>query len=166
VKILFDQGTSAPLRKHLTGHEVSTAFELGWSQLTNGALIEAAENAGFEVPITTDQNLRYQQNLQMRKLAIIVLMGTSWPKIQLRLGAIQDALANIQARTYLEIALINTRQQLNSWLEPHLETSGYFSGASKIAKLKSTSSAGQQRWSGDSSLTSRISLTFASLNQG
>ncbi len=113
MKILFDQGTPAPLRKHLTGHEVSTAFELGWSQLTNGALIEAAENAGFEVLITTDQNLRYQQNLQMRKLAIIVLMGTSWPKIQLRLGAIQDALANIQAGTYLEITLTNTRQQLN-----------------------------------------------------
>ena len=105
MKILFDQGTPAPLRKHLADHEVSTAFELGWSKLTNGALIEAAERIGFEVFVTTDQNLRYQQNLQGRKLAIVVLMGTSWPKIQLRLDAVQNALANVQVGAYLEITV-------------------------------------------------------------
>jgi len=109
VKILFDQGTPAPLRKQLTSHEVSTAFELGWSKLANGAPIEAAEKARFEVFITTDQNLRYQQNLRGRELAIIVLLSTSWPKIQLRLNATQDALADIQAKTYLEIAIMDAR---------------------------------------------------------
>ena len=107
MKILFDQGTPAPLRKHLADHEVSTAFELGWSKLANGALIEAAEQAGFETFITTDQNLRYQQNLQERKLAIIVLLGTSWPKIQLKLDVIQKAVTDVQIGGYLEIAILD-----------------------------------------------------------
>lgn len=110
MKILFDQGTPAPLRKHLAGHEVSTAFELGWSKLANGALIDAAEKAGFEVFITTDQNLRYQQNLRERKLAIIVLLGTSWPKIQLRLEAIHKAVADVPMGNYLEIAILDRNQ--------------------------------------------------------
>ena len=61
MKVLFDQGTPAPLRKALIGHDVQTAFELGWSGLQNGALISAAEAAGFEVFVTTDRNLMYQQ---------------------------------------------------------------------------------------------------------
>ena len=81
MKILFDQGVPAPLQKHLEEHDVSTAFKLGWSELSNGDLIEAAEKAGFEAMVTTDQNLRYQQNLEQRQLAIVVLMGTSWPKM-------------------------------------------------------------------------------------
>jgi hypothetical protein len=60
VKILFDQGTPVPLRKYLTDHQISTAFEKGWSNLKNGELLEKAEQEGFEVLITTDQNLRYQ----------------------------------------------------------------------------------------------------------
>jgi len=111
VKILFDQGTPVPLRKHLSGHEVSTSFELGWGNLTNGKLIEEAEKAGFAVLITTDQNLRYQQNLQGRELAIVVLLSTSWPKIQLKLAAIQKALADIQAGAYLEVVITNTRER-------------------------------------------------------
>jgi len=60
MKILFDQGTPAPLRRHLLGHVVDTAYEQGWSDLTNGNLLDAAEQAGYELLITTDQNLRYQ----------------------------------------------------------------------------------------------------------
>ena len=76
MKILFDQGTPAPLRDHLTGHIVQTAFELGWSNLENGALLAAAEDS-FDLLITTDQQLRYQQNLTGRKLSVLVLMTTS-----------------------------------------------------------------------------------------
>jgi hypothetical protein len=72
MRILFDQGTPAPLRHALAPHEVSTAFELGWSNLENGDLLRAAEGR-FEVFITTDQNLRYQQNLTGRQLAIMAL---------------------------------------------------------------------------------------------
>jgi hypothetical protein len=62
VRILFDQGTPAPLRLYLVSHQVSTAYEMGWSKLSNGKLLDAAENA-FELFITTDQNRRYQQDL-------------------------------------------------------------------------------------------------------
>jgi hypothetical protein len=58
VRILFDQGTPAPLRSHLPTHQVSTAFELHWGTLKNGDLLSEAETAGFEVLVTTDQNLR------------------------------------------------------------------------------------------------------------
>jgi hypothetical protein len=78
MRILFDQGTPVPLRAHLAGHVVQTVFELGWSNLANGALLTAAEKP-FDLLITTDQQLRYQQNLGGRTLGILVLMTTSWP---------------------------------------------------------------------------------------
>ena len=59
MRILFDQGTPVPLRNSLIGHAVQTAYELSWQELENGALIEAAESEGFDLLITTDQNLRY-----------------------------------------------------------------------------------------------------------
>ena len=61
MRILFDQGTPVPLRKILTSHQVETAFERGWSTLTNGELLAAAEQEGFEVFVTTDRNLQDQQ---------------------------------------------------------------------------------------------------------
>ena len=63
MKILFDQGTPVPLRQHLTEHSVDTAFELGWSNLRNSVLLHEAEEYGYELLITTDQQLRNQQNL-------------------------------------------------------------------------------------------------------
>jgi hypothetical protein len=81
MRILFDHGTPAPLRRALTAHSVTTAYEMGWTELDNGALLHAAE-AEFDAFVTTDQNLRYQQNLSGRRLAILVLPTTSWPKIQ------------------------------------------------------------------------------------
>jgi hypothetical protein len=81
MKILFDHGTPAPLRHALIGHAVSTAYEMGWTELDNGVLLKATET-DFDTLITTDQNLRYQQKLTGRRLAILVLPTTSWPKIQ------------------------------------------------------------------------------------
>src|ERR1019366_16242 len=77
--ILFDNGTPAPLRYALKGHVVVEAFERGWERTANGALIAAAEAAGFEVLLTTDKNLRYQQNLKARKLAFVVIGNQQWP---------------------------------------------------------------------------------------
>jgi len=71
MKVLFDHGTPVPLRRHLPGHEISTAYEMGWAKLSNGDLLAAAEKS-YAAFITTDQNLRYQQNLAGRKLAIAV----------------------------------------------------------------------------------------------
>ena len=70
-----------PLRQLLSGHSVSTAYEMGWSELANGDLLDAAE-ADFDALVTTDQNLRYQQDLAGRRLAILVLPTTSWPRIR------------------------------------------------------------------------------------
>jgi hypothetical protein len=71
--VLFDQATPVPIRPYLTGHTVSTAFQQGWDKLKNGELLAAAEQAGFDLFLTTDKNMRYQQNLAARTIAIIVL---------------------------------------------------------------------------------------------
>lgn len=81
MRILFDQGTHVPLRSFLSSHEISTAFEKGWSTLRNGELLDAAERDGFEVFVTTDKNLQHQQNLSARSIAIVVLGTTSWPRV-------------------------------------------------------------------------------------
>ena len=90
MKILFDHGTPAPLHHQLAGHEISTAYKMGWAKLSNGDLLAAAEKS-FDAFITTDQNLRYQQNLTGRRLAILVLPTTSWPEIQKHPSKISDA---------------------------------------------------------------------------
>jgi hypothetical protein len=104
VRILFDQGTPVPLKQHLPDHEVQTAFELGWSQLTNGDLLAAAEER-FDIFITTDQNLRYQQSLTARKLAILVLPTTSWPRLRDRVDHIVAAVTAIKVGAYIELSL-------------------------------------------------------------
>ena len=91
MKLLFDQGTPVPLRRHLTDHSVDTAADRGWSDVDNGDLLEKAEEDGYEVLITTDQNMRYQQNLSGRRLAIVVLLSTAWPDVRLRIDEIRKA---------------------------------------------------------------------------
>jgi len=88
LKVLFDQGTPVPLRSHISAHHVSTAYELGWATLKNGELLAAAEKSGFEVLVTTDTNLQYQQNLNQRKITNVVLSTTSWPRIKKNITAI------------------------------------------------------------------------------
>jgi len=103
VRILFDQGTPVPLRRSLTAHVVVTAYELGWSTVTNGELIRLAEQEGYELLITTDTNLRYQQNLRGRSIAILVLTTTSWPRIRQVTGELQAAVAAIESGGYEEL---------------------------------------------------------------
>ena len=74
MRILFDQGTPVPLRENLKQHEVTTAHERGWSTLKNGELLDATERDGFEVFVTTDSRLRYQQNLAARRIAVVCLL--------------------------------------------------------------------------------------------
>jgi hypothetical protein len=103
MRILFDQGTPAPLRHALAGHSVETAYERGWSNLSNGALLNAAEAALFDLFVTTDQNLRYQQDLAVRQLAILVLPTTRWPIIQRRISEIVAAIGAIQPGEFCEL---------------------------------------------------------------
>ena len=103
MRILFDQGTPAPLRRALTGHEIITAFECGWGTLQNGELLRAAEVGGFEVIITTDQNLRYQQNLVGRRLAILVLLTTDWRLIRQHTDYVAAAVVGVTLGAYIEL---------------------------------------------------------------
>jgi len=83
MRILFDNGTPRGLARFLIGCTVEEARAHGWEELTNGALIHAAEQAGFDLMVTTDKNIRYQQNLEGRKLALIVLEHSQWPMVKL-----------------------------------------------------------------------------------
>jgi hypothetical protein len=105
VRVLFDQGTPAPLRHLLVGHEVSTAYERGSSMLRNGDLLTAAEAHGFEVLVTTDTHLRYQQNLRSRHIAIVVLNTTSWPRIKGSAALVVNAVAVAAPAAYFELTI-------------------------------------------------------------
>jgi hypothetical protein len=82
---------------------VATAYEMGWAVLDNGKLLQAAE-AAFDVLITTDQNMRHQQNLTGRRLAILVLPTTSWPKLQAHITEIVDAVGQLSPGELRELS--------------------------------------------------------------
>jgi hypothetical protein len=103
VRILFDQGTPAPLRHSLRDHEIVTAFERGWQALKNGDLLSMAEAEGFAAIITTDRNLRYQQNLADRRLSIVVLMTTDWRLIRQHTDYVAKTLATVEPGAYIEL---------------------------------------------------------------
>ena len=103
MRVLFDQGTPVPLRKHLSAHQVVTTFELGWNKLKNGELLQKAEEDGFSVLVTTDQNLRYQQSLVGRKIAIVVLATTSWPRIERTVESVAKAVDAATPGSYVEV---------------------------------------------------------------
>lgn len=105
MRVLFDQGTPVPLRLAIKRHFVITAYENDWSTLKNGELLQAAELAGFEVMVTTDTNLKYQQNLATRKIAIIVVTSTSWPRITQVTDEIAVAVDAAVVGSYVEIII-------------------------------------------------------------
>lgn len=102
MKVLFDQGTPVPLRRLLEGHAVRTAYEMGWSEMSNGQLLAVAEEL-FDVMVTTDRNLSYQQNLVGRRLAIIVLPTTSWPRIKRNASWVIEAVERVQPGDFIEL---------------------------------------------------------------
>jgi hypothetical protein len=104
VRVLFDQGTPVPLRRFLSGHKVVTAFEAGWSEISNGELLAKAEQQ-FDVLITTDRQLRYQQNLTGRTIAILVLPSASWIKLQPHGATIASAVDASRPSSYNELEL-------------------------------------------------------------
>jgi hypothetical protein len=105
VRVLFDQGTPAPLRHLLPSHTVVTAYEQGWSTLGNGELLTAAESNGFEVFVTTDTNLKYQQHLGARRIAVVVLATTSWPRIRRAAAEVAAAIGSVAPGGYVEVPI-------------------------------------------------------------
>lgn len=107
MRVLFDQGVPAPLRKLLTTHQVSTTYELKWHQIKNGELLNRAESEGFNAFVTTDQNLKYQQNLKQRTIAIVVISTTSWPMIVKVVKSVSNAIDSATPGSYVEVLVPN-----------------------------------------------------------
>ncbi len=80
--ILFDHGTPRGLARALQGHTIKEARAQGWDTLSNGERLKAAEEAGFDVLLTTDTNLPHQQNLEKRKLAVVILSKNRWSLVR------------------------------------------------------------------------------------
>ena len=105
MRVLFDQGTPVPLRRHLHPHIVDTAAERGWSRLRNGELLNQAEADIYDAFITTDTNLRYQQNLSKRMIRILVLTSTAWPRIRAKTNEVRATLESLGEGGYAEVEI-------------------------------------------------------------
>jgi hypothetical protein len=105
MRILFDHGTPSGIARRLAGHSVTEARELGWDKISNGDLLNAAEGAGFDVLLTTDKNIRYQQNLIGRRISIVVLGNSQWPVVRLHLDIIAAAVNGVAPGGYAEVGI-------------------------------------------------------------
>ena len=104
--ILFDHGTPKRLIRALAGHTIHTAQSKGWDTLSNGALLDAAEEAGFQLLLTTDRRIRYQQNLRVRRIALVVLTGsTRWSGVRQHADRIAAAVASAKPGSYSEVEI-------------------------------------------------------------
>jgi hypothetical protein len=105
MRILFDKSAPNKLIPYIEGHAVSTAEKQGWDRLENGDLLKTAEEAGFDVFFTADKNLRYQQNLMGRRIALVVLGNSPWPLVQLHIPKILEAIYAAKPGSYAEIEI-------------------------------------------------------------
>lgn len=103
--VLFDQGTPVPIRPFLKEHTVQTAAQRGWDTLKNGELLKAAEDAGFDVLVTPDKNIHYQQNLTVRKIALVVLGNPQWPVLRLHVERVVVAVNAAKPGSYAEVEI-------------------------------------------------------------
>jgi hypothetical protein len=103
--ILFDHGTPRGIARFLTGHTVTRARQRGWETLSNGELLAEAERAGFDVLVTADKNIQYQQNLSGRKIAVVVLSTPQWPLVRLHPGKIVAAVSAATPGSYVEVQI-------------------------------------------------------------
>ena len=105
MRILFDQGVPRGLVAALYGHEVTEARALKWERISNGELLKLAENAGFELMMTTDKNMRYQQNLSSRNISIVVLGKSPWRLVRQHLDEIIAAVNAAMPGSYTEVEI-------------------------------------------------------------
>jgi hypothetical protein len=103
MRILFDQGVPRGLAASLGSHDVTEARKLKWERISNGALLKLAEEAGFNLLLTTDKNVRYQQNLADRKISIVVLGQSPWWLVREHLDAIVAAVNAAAPGSYAEV---------------------------------------------------------------
>lgn len=103
--ILFDQGVPRGLIASLQNHDVTEARQRKWEQISNGALLKLAEEAGFDLLLTTDKNMRYQQNLSGRKIALVVLGNSPWPVVRLHIAEIIAAVNGATPGSFSEVEI-------------------------------------------------------------
>lgn len=103
MKILLDECVPIQVRRALPGHEVSSAQEMGWKGISNGTLLTKAEEAGFDLFIVADKNLRYQQNLTSRRIAILELWTNHRPTLEKHFDLIGSTAATITAGQYIQL---------------------------------------------------------------
>jgi hypothetical protein len=101
--ILFDHVTPRGIARFLPGHTVTKAKDRGWDTLSNGDLLAVAEQAGFDVLLTADKNMRYQQNLTGRRIALVVLSTPQWPVVRLHIERIAAAVNAATPGSYTEV---------------------------------------------------------------
>jgi len=102
MRILFDHGTPSGIARSLAGHDVTEAIERGWHTISNGELLQVAEAAGFDLLLTTDKGIRYQQNLAGRKIAIVVLSNSTWRIVRVYLDRIALVVSEATPGSYSE----------------------------------------------------------------
>jgi hypothetical protein len=105
VKVFFDECVPRPLRRLLPEHEILTAQEMGWGRLKNGELLRKAEEGAFQVFVTSDQNLRYQQNLANRRIALLVLSTNFWPALKQRIELIKMTIESLETGQFFELEI-------------------------------------------------------------
>ncbi len=103
--VLLDNGVPRGIAPYLRGHTVTECRDRGWDTLSNGELLFAAETAGFEVLVTTDQNIRYQQNLERRQLALVVLGKARWRIVRNSIAQICAAVDAAKPGSYVEVEI-------------------------------------------------------------
>jgi hypothetical protein len=101
--IVFDQATPVPIRPYLEGHTVRTAAQQGWDKLRNGEMLTAAENAGFDMLLTTDKNIRFRQNLAGRKIAVVVRGQQQWPRLRPHIQRVIEAVNAATPGSFAEV---------------------------------------------------------------
>jgi hypothetical protein len=106
VLVLFDHGTPKGLARALPDHTVHTTQAKGWNTFSNGALLKAADDASFDVLVTTDRRIRYQQNLSSRRIALVALVGnTKWSRVRQHTERIAAAVAAATPGSYSEVVI-------------------------------------------------------------
>ena len=105
MRVLLDQGVPVPIRRYLVHHTVRSTHQQHWSTLDNGDLLTAAEANAFDIFVTTDKNLRYQQNLSNRKIGVVVLMNAQWPVLEAFVDLVVAAIDGCKPGGYTEVEI-------------------------------------------------------------
>ena len=111
MKVLLDENVPHALRHHLVGYEAYTAAYAGFAGLKNGDLLEAAASAGFDVLVTGDRTLQYEQNLSRHNIAMVSLSAVSWPPIEPHLAKIAAAVNAAQPRSFTRVTCVSFVRQ-------------------------------------------------------